>query len=76
VSTRYVCDLCGFPDVAWAWTTPNQVTREQAEAGEGWYFEDEVWLICEDCHRLVLERSPTCRPYWKEPLTTQTSKQR
>jgi hypothetical protein len=55
VSSRYVCDLCGFPDVAWAWTTPNQVTREQAEAGEGWYFEDEVWLICEDCHRLVLD---------------------
>lgn len=52
--SKYVCDLCGHSEVSWEWVTPNQVTREQAEAGEGWYFEDEVWLVCDPCHQLIL----------------------
>lgn len=53
------CDLCGANEVSWDWKTPNTITPEQADAGEGAYFEDESWLVCTACHDLIVADNPT-----------------
>jgi hypothetical protein len=50
------CDLCTSETGAlWTWYTPNPASSlEEAKARDVPWFEDDGWLVCDTCHRLIL----------------------